>query len=150
MPHKQLFFLILVLISSSAWAGMLYKWRDSDGKLHYTDNPANIPLQQEQIEKRTIENPVAPDSGIVKARSDNGRALWKDKCASCHFISVNPTGEYRRQISASLLNEDATVESVAPQLSQVVKQRAGDMNNVTITEGEAQAIAAYLLQRANP
>jgi len=150
MRHKQLTLLLFILISAPAWAGMIYKWRDNDGNIHYTDNPANIPLQQEQIEERKIEAPTVVEGSKKKLEVANGSMLWKDKCSSCHFITANPTDEYRRQISTSLLTEDTTVDSLAAKLIEVVKLRPGDMNNTTITETEAKAIATYLLQEANP
>ncbi len=70
MSYKQLIFLIL--FSTSAFAGTVYTWEDSDGTRHFSDSPpptnikskqlslsTSVPLEESYDDTATSVEPVA-------------------------------------------------------------------------------------------
>ena len=55
---RSLIVALLVLTSSLAVAGEVYKWIDTDGKVHYGDKPKVLPAQQ--VGSKPGQRPGAP------------------------------------------------------------------------------------------
>jgi uncharacterized protein DUF4124 len=64
---KRLFFLAALLISATAGAGSMYRWVDSDGKVHYSDQPPPTSANPQQIERMRMGIAVRDSSQLPYA-----------------------------------------------------------------------------------
>ncbi len=132
----------------AAHAGTIYKWRDSSGKLHFTDNKANIPLDNQDVE---IKNIQSTQVSVLKSQpKQQGKQVWKEKCSSCHFIDPVFAKKGQRGLPASILNPDTDIDTIAKDIADGLKLRSGDMNNVTLTKEELRALSQYIQETTHP
>ena len=61
MKSKILVGLVILLVAQIAAAATFYRWTDSDGKVHYTDQPP--PASAKSIQKKSLGESVVVDGG---------------------------------------------------------------------------------------
>ena len=64
---RIIFPLLLLLLSATAQAGGMYKWVDSSGKIHYSDQAPPANAQQKKLDIPTHSAPAATPSDKKKA-----------------------------------------------------------------------------------
>jgi len=134
---------------SNLSAAVIYKWVDNDGRTHFTDNQANIPIEQDNYEKRKLKDTV-PAKEEIKPDVANialGKKIWESTCSQCHFIGPNYENNHLRRLPRDLLNPDISLEDMTKKLAFSLDLRAGDMNDIKLSDTETQAVAKYILQR---
>jgi len=138
-----------LLVASNLNAAVIYKWVDSEGRTHFTDNKANIPLQQNNYEQRKLKD-TAPPKEETKPDTANlalGKSIWVSTCSQCHFIGPNYENSLLRRLPKKILNPDISLEDMTKSLADSLELRSGDMNDIKLSEIETQSVAKYILQR---
>ena len=141
--------ILMLFMASNLYAAVIYKWVDSEGRTHFTDNKANIPLQQNNYEQRKLKE-MAPPKEETKPDIANlalGKSIWESTCSECHFIGPNYENSLLRRLPKKLLNPDISLEDMTKSLAASLELRAGDMNDIKLSEIETQSVAKYILQR---
>lgn len=142
---------LLVAGAGLVQAAEIYQWKDAAGKVHFTDNPMNVPAQY-----RNQKRDVDPLKGIeVKGGGEiagrpvsESKALWLDKCASCHHVGEGKSGKL---VSLKFLtinrntNFPSTPEEMFRRMREAADGRIGDMKAVEVADDELLLIAEYLL-----
>ncbi|WP_038247752.1 DUF4124 domain-containing protein [Ghiorsea bivora] len=140
---------LMLFMTSNLYATVIYKWVDSEGRTHFTDNEANIPLKQNNYEKRKLKD-TAPPKEKIKPDVANialGKKIWESTCSQCHFIGPNYENSQLRKLPQDLLNPDISLEDMTKKLAFSLDLRAVDMNDIKLSDTETQAVAKYILQR---
>ena len=147
---KNIASIILTLfMASNLYAAVIYKWVDSEGRTHFTDNKANIPLQQNNYEQRKLKD-TAPPKEETKPDVANlalGKSIWESTCSQCHQIGPNYDNSTLRKLPREILNPDISLEDMTKNLAASLELRSGDMNDIKLSEIETKSVAKYILQR---
>lgn len=140
---------LTLFIASNLYAAVIYKWVDSEGRTHFTDNKANIPLQQDNYEQRKLKDaaPVKEETKPDVASLALGKSIWESTCSECHFIGPDYENSLLRRLPKKLLNPDISLEDMTKSLAASLELRSGDMNDIKLSEIETQSVAKYILQR---
>ena len=142
--------LLALLSASSVWA-VVYKWTDDQGKLHFTDDKSNIPLQYrtpDRIERpKGMFEPPAPKKPEVPAAEveDPHAAANPDETAAIEAPAAEVEEEPKEAMDpelAAILNETKTI------LENENKQYQHLINKVKLNKFAGKAymgvIEAYL------
>lgn len=126
----------------------IYKWKDSDGKVRYSDVPPPSNIQQESMYGRKIPKPtglapLAPVEGNVTTTINNNKAtLGKEKAATDTSAKNNADKEPLSKEEASAKRaKDAEQQKKADEAKQAelkIKQencKAAKSNLATYTNG---------------
>ena len=136
-------------MASNLYATVIYKWVDNEGRTHFTDNKANIPLKQNNYEQRKLKD-TAPPKEETKPDVANlalGKNIWESTCNECHFIGPNYENSLLRRLPQKLLNPDISLEDMTKSLAASLELRSGDMNDIKLSEIETKSVAKYILER---
>mgnify|MGYP003795482979 CR=1 FL=1 len=106
---KRFFSIILMLFFMSVSAiqvdAKMYKWRDENGKLHFTDNPANIPKNSE-VETR--EERYTPDR--KKDQKEKAKSIQTEIGGSDSALNgQEPKEEAEEEVTLEKLEHDVDV-----------------------------------------
>jgi len=144
--------LTTLLLTSTLYAAVIYKWVDSEGRTHFTDNLANIPLKQNNYEKRSIEDSISAkkDKQAIVADVAFGKEVWQSSCSSCHFVGVDLGNNHLRKLPGKFLNPETSLENMVKNLTSSLELRARDMDNIKLSDIEIQAVGKYILYTITP
>lgn len=143
----------LLLIATSAAAAQIYQWKDSQGVVHFTDNPANVPAKYRSKSARDLKplESVKSTDSVDKAKAPvrlSGKKLWQQRCVSCHHLGqgfvgdkpglgelgINRTSKFRTQ-----------AKDVLRRLKSATSGRRSDMDKIDISDEELLVIAEYVI-----
>ena len=144
--------LTTLLLTSTLYAAVIYKWVDSEGRTHFTDNLANIPLKQNNYEKRSIEDSTSAkkDKQAIVADVAFGKEVWQSSCSSCHFVGADLGNNHLRKLPGKFLNPETSLENMVKNLTSSLELRARDMDNIKLSDIEIQAVGKYILYTITP
>jgi len=140
---------LMLFMASNIYAAVIYKWVDDEGRTHFTDNKANIPLKQNSYEKRKLKDIVPSKEEIKPDVADIalGKNIWESTCSKCHFIGPSYEKSLLRRLPGKFLNPEISLEDMTKSLAASLELRAADMNDIKLSDTETQAVAKYILQR---
>lgn len=130
-----------------AGADRIYKWKDSAGIMHFTNNKANIPPQYRVETKDMMALPSVGNKRLSK--SDIGGSLWRARCASCHTAGVEKK-KGLRPLASTVIDPSTrfarTEGRLLPILRQAVAGRTTDMKAMEISDADLLEISRYLIK----
>jgi len=144
--------LTTLLFTSTLYAAVIYKWMDSEGRTHFTDNLANIPLKQNNYEKRSFEDSTSAKKDKQASVTDVafGKEVWKSSCSSCHFVGPELGNNHLRKLPSKFLNPETSLKDMVRNLTSSLELRARDMDNIKLNDIETQAVGKYILYTITP
>jgi len=75
---KMTWFLLSALLAGAAVAGQIYKWKDADGKIHYSDAPPPAGAKVTPLSMRAGDQPVSsvssPKAPPIVGKNASGAA----------------------------------------------------------------------------
>ena len=137
----SLFFVLT--ITHAAQAAAVYKWRDDSGKLHITDNPANVPEKYRETHIINLKD-LSPSQKFTQSK---GEKLWDQNCKSCHFIGTNSRGNGLQPFGARFLTSPMSIEDFVPALRHEITQNS-EMEMVNVNDDELTEIGKYIIKEA--
>ncbi|MDQ7058016.1 MAG: DUF4124 domain-containing protein [Ghiorsea sp.] len=81
---STLFIFSTLSFTNLSYAEKIYTWKDESGKMHYTNNPALVPLKNNAhiIKMKALPIPKPKKAPL------NGKQLWQNLCAQCHNLTT--------------------------------------------------------------
>ncbi len=149
--HNTLFQLSALFIFSTlsftnlSYAEKIYTWKDESGKMHYTNNPALVPLKKEAS---IIKMKAPPTSNTKNNPTISGKDIWEAQCSRCHVLSAQGRNRLR---GMKKLVDAINDPSTTPTLDTIIVQEAiddemDDLAQITLNADEVQAVASYIRQ----
>jgi mono/diheme cytochrome c family protein len=145
---KIVFFTLFFPLAVSA--GSIYKWVDSEGKTHFTDNPATIPLSQEEYDKREFKDTALIGKAEVhqdQSKISQGKVIWESRCSTCHFLGASLDNSVLRELPSNILDPNTSLESITKNLKYSLELRSGDMGDIKLSDEEIEAVGSYIISR---
>ncbi len=143
--------LLLCVFASPLLATTLYQWKDASGHMHFTDSLAKVPVEYRPNSARQMK-PLKSASKDAKSKVLDGRALYDNKCDSCHVIGYADDGA-REGLAWAIIDQSTkyphTRENLFRNLRGIVDGRI-DMPIVDIGDDELMAITDYLIKESAP
>jgi len=136
-----LFFVLT--ITHAAQAAAVYKWRDDSGKLHITDNPANVPEKYRETHIINLKD-LSPSQKFIQSK---GETLWNNNCKSCHFIGTRSQGDGSQPFGARFLIPQVSIEDFVSTLRHEITQNS-EMEMVNVNDDELTEIGKYIIKEA--
>ena len=141
----RLLLLCVVMLPALADAE-IYKWKDKDGKVRYSDvpPPSNIkiePMQGKKTPKPTGQPPLAPVEGDATAAMNRDKAATANDAAAKEAVPAKEKTPLSKEEAAAKRARDAEVQKKVDEAKQAdlkVRQencRAAKSNLATYTNG---------------
>ena len=134
---------VMVAFSNISTAEKIYTWKDENGRTHYTNNEALVPLKNDAdvIKMKTAAAPTPEEPSL------NGQAIWIEKCKSCHNLDAEFKEGKRRMRG---LVQNITDPYANPDKNFTILQSAIDDNmneaiEMTLSPEEMEAVMAYIV-----
>lgn len=110
---RALVLMLMICFPLLGTAAEVYKWRDKDGNIHYSDvEPAKQSAQRKTVKNKTIK-PLTPEEQAAKAKADKTAA----KTAACDGAKKNVATitDAKNTKIAMDLNGDGKPEDITPE-----------------------------------
>jgi len=144
---STLFIFSSLSFANLSYAEKIYTWKDESGKMHYTNNPALVPLKKDAniIKMKALPLPEPTKQAV------NGEQLWGKLCAHCHNLTAK--GEAGRrglpQLIPSITDPNSTPEKAYQILQAAIDDNMDDLAKIKLNEAEIKAIVEYITQEVN-
>ncbi len=152
--HHTLFQLSALFIFSTlsftnlSYAEKIYTWKDESGKMHYTNNPALVPLKKDAniIKMKALPTPEP------KKKAINGEDIWKNLCAHCHNLTTQGKDGLRGLpiLISSIRNASTTPEKDYQILQAAIDDNMDDLAEIKLNKDEIQAVIEYIARAVKP
>lgn len=142
---------LLLAGAGLAQAAEIYQWKDAAGKVHYTDNPMNVPAQyrDQKRDVRPLQGIETKGGGEIPGRPvSEMKALWLERCASCHHMGEGKKGGLvglKFLIINRNTNFPNSTDAMVRRMRAAASGRIGDMDPIEISDADLLMIAQYLL-----
>jgi len=116
--------LVLILMLSFPLlcnAGEVYKWRDKDGNIHYSDVEPSKQTTERKVVKAKDGKPLTPEQQAAKDKSDKAK-VRQAECdkAKANVATISGTGKILMDLNGDGKPEEITPEQRASQ-TEVMK-----------------------------
>ena len=144
---------VLMGVAAPVWAGEFYQWRDSAGRVQFTDDPAKVPAEYRESGKRkmgSIESTgEATQASVGASKVLSGKAIWQEKCAECHHTGFGfMPGTDIMGLGPTAVDDVSRMpkkpEEILFDLRFAVDGRKGVMRAVDMSDEEILAVAKFL------
>ena len=144
---SSLFILTTLSLTSLCYAEKIYTWKDESGKMHYTNNPALVPLKNDAhiIKMKALPIPEPKKEPV------NGAQLWKNLCAHYHNLTTQGKGGLRGLplLIPSIKDPNTTPENDYKILQAAIDDNMDDLAEISLTQAEIQAVVDYITKEVN-
>ncbi len=135
MKHMRMIICLLILTSSSLFAGSILKWVDDDGNIHYGDTP---PIAVETVRVRVLSAPSNPGKSLPRLSTDgstgNSRNQGTDVAAGGGRENFKLPAD-----QAKIACEEATADLKVINSSNRIRLRSADGTTRYMTTEEIDA-----------
>ena len=104
MIQRLLAHLVAVMVSLNAYGGEIYKWKDKEGKVHFSDSVPDPYKQQAIAVDLRHATVTAADSDAAKVR------LEREKAKAAEYQSAKDKNNKTANVSNSMPNKNLTSE----------------------------------------